>query len=231
VKKANKKGKSKEKKELYAYYVELESPLDLARQAFGYTAGHIKAMKNKDKYVLMTPGERIGELRLIYYTQVDAIGNFFVYNPGSDSLERFEIKDRIISDHTDYKSYKAPIVEMLTTPYSELKDMKKGGKVTKIEIKNSDALIKSLASYAQEDDPLPKLYAFFDGKDHIIGTFEFFHESGIRIFTYAKIAIPERFSALSYNYTTDSIEPVNSFTEKSAIYIRVINLKKPFPFF
>jgi hypothetical protein len=109
--------------------------------------------------------------------------------------------------------------------------MKKSGKIIKIEIKDPHALVKSLANYVHEEEPLPKLYAFYDGKDHIIGTFDFFHESGAKIFTYAKTDIKDSFGALSYTYTTDTVEPANSFAEKSAIYIRVINLKKPFPFF
>ena len=43
--------------------------------------------------------------------------------------------------------------------------------------------------------------------------------------------LKEKFGTLSYNYLTDTIEPVRSFEGKSAVYIRVINLKKEFPFF
>lgn len=230
--KKDKKGKSKKERNIYAYYVELESPLDLVRHAFGYASGHIKAVKENSKYNLLSLGERLGEIRMIYYVQMDSIGNFFVYYPATAySPEKFEIKDKVISDGSDYKSYKAPIVELVTFPYLPETDMKKAGKVIKIEIKDSNALVKSLANYANEDEPLPKLYAFYKGKDHIIGTFDFFHESGARIFTYAKTGIKDRFGALSYTYTTDTIEPANTFSEKSAIYIRVINLKKPFPFF
>ena len=230
--KKEKKAKGGKDKNIYAYYVEVESPLDLVRHAFGYTSGHLKAVKSNSKYNLLSMGERLGEIRMIYYVQMDKIGNFFVYYPATAySPEKFEIRDKLISDPSDYKTYKAPIVELVTFPYLEEKDMKKSGKIIKIEIKDSNALVKSLANYANEDEPLPKLYAFYKGNDHIIGTFDFFHESGARIFTYAKIDIKEKFGALSYTYTTDSIEPANTFSEKSAIYIRVINLKKPFPFF
>lgn len=229
----SKKDQKKEKgeKKIYAYYIELESPLDLAREAFGYSSGHIKAQKDGSKYRLLSIGEKMNDIRFIYYVTLDRIGNFFLYNPGSDSNERYEIKDKILSDQMDFKSYKAPIVELMANPYTEAKDIKKAGKVIKIEAKDSDTFIKSLINYSHDDEPPPKLYAFFDGKDHIIGTFDFFHESSMRIFTYAKINIKERFAALTYNYTNDSIEPTNSFTEKSVVYIRVINLKKQFPFF
>ena len=37
--------KEKADKNIYAYYLELESPLDFARQAFDYTSRHINAIK------------------------------------------------------------------------------------------------------------------------------------------------------------------------------------------
>jgi hypothetical protein len=227
---AKEKKSKKDDKKLYAYYVELESPLDLARSTFDSAAGHIKAVKDQKKYRLVSTGEKLGDIRMIYYTTVDTLGNYFVYSPGTyESFEKFDINNSAME--TDYKSYRAPIVELITNPYTEVKDFKKGGKIVKIEIKDANALIKALASYAREEESVPKVYAFYDGKDHIIGTFEFFRESGARIFAYAKISFKEKFGTLRFNYMYDSIEPANSFTEKSAVYIRVINLKKQLPFF
>ncbi|MDE1870941.1 MAG: hypothetical protein KGI06_01750 [Candidatus Micrarchaeota archaeon] len=224
------KGKTKEEKDIYAYYIELDSPLDLARQVFDYTPGHVKALKESGKYKLIFAGERLGDIRMIYYFQFESIGNFFVYTPGSDSMERFEMVDRI-SESMDYRSYRAPIVELLSNPYTEMKDLKKAGRIISIEAKDCNMLVRSIANSAHGDDSMPKMYAFFSGNDHIIGSFNFFHESGARIFTYSKTEIKEKFSTLRYNYTNDSIESANSFTEKAGIYIRVINLKKQFPFF
>lgn len=221
--------KSKEK-ELYAYYVEVDSPLDLARQMFDYAPGHVKALKENSKYKLVFSGEKFGEIRIIYYFQFEGIGNFLVYTPGTDSIERLDMVDKI-SERMDFKSYKAPIVELSENPYKEVKDLKRAGKIMKIEARDSNMLIRSVANSAHGEDSMPKMYAFFDGKDHVIGTFNFFHESGVRIFTYSKTDITGKFAALRYNYTDDSIEPANSFTERAGVYIRVINLKKPFPFF
>jgi hypothetical protein len=109
-----KKGKDKGRN-IYAYYVELESPLDLVRQAFSYTTGNLKAIKSGNKYRLLSVGERLGEIRMVYFVTLDSIGNFFVYYPGNaDSKERFEIKNKLLTEQTDYKSLKAPIVELLS---------------------------------------------------------------------------------------------------------------------
>ena len=78
---------------------------------------------------------------------------------------------------------------------------------------------------------MPRLYAFYSKGDHIIGTFDLFHESNAKVFAFARTKIKDRFSALAYNYTTDTVERSTSFSDRSAVYIRVINLKRPFPFF
>lgn len=223
--------KKKEDKELYAYYIELESELDFARQAVD--SSNIKALKEGAKYRLIDPAEKLGDVRLVYYTMVPKVSNFLVYNPGySGSKEVYEIKDTI-AEHADYRSFRAPIVELVTNPYSEVKDLKKAGKIMKVEVKDYKALVKSVAGRARDEDTPSKLYAFFNGSDHILGTFEFFREGEIRIFAYAKTQPKEKFNALNYNYSSNLIQPVNSFMfpDNSSIYIRVINLKKPFPFF
>lgn len=226
--KAGKKGRGNG---ISAYYIEMDSPLDFARHISAYGWRHVKAVKVNGKYRLFSIGEKLSKVRLMYYTDLDKIGNFFVYDSDFNSAERFEIKDRMSTDTADYRHYKAPIIEILSNPYTEEKDFNKAVKVLKVEVREFDTLARSLASYAIEDEPLPRLYAFFDKNSHILGTFELFHESGEKVFTYAKMDSNEKFSALRYNYTTDTISPTNSFEEKSAVYIKVINIKKPFPFF
>jgi hypothetical protein len=227
----SKKGRKKKgSKELYAYYMELDSPLDLARQASSYEQGNINAIKSGGAYRLMANGERFGDLRVIYYSNIEKIANFLIYNPGSDSKEIFEMKNAVMGGY-DFKSYKFPVMELMSDPYKEARDFKKADRVIKIQVKSPDSLVKSTANYAREEESVPRLYAFFHGNEHIIGTFDLFHESSARIFTYAITDKKEKFGALSYNYTDDTIEPVNSFVDKSVVYIRVINLKKPFPFF
>jgi hypothetical protein len=225
-----KKKNPKIEKGLRAYYIELESPLDLARQVFVYPSAHIKAIKQAPLYRLLAPGEKFGDLRIIYYAAVEKVSNFFVYYPGEDSIERYDIRKSALQDEIGFKAFRAPIIEMSSSPYILAKDFKKGGKVISIEVKDSDSLIKSIANLNDEDVML-KFYAFFDNGNHIIGTFDLFREGSTKIFTYSKVDFKETFSALSYNYLNDSIEPMKSFAEKSTIYIRIINLKKPFPFF
>ena len=145
-----KKPKAKRESNPCAYYMELESPLDFARQNSSSSPGHIKAIKEGGKYRLLTPGEKLGDLRIVYYSTIDRIGKFFVYKYTEDK-ENFEIKDSIINEQNDFKSYKAPIIEMLSNPYLQAKDFNKAGKIITVEIKDFETLVKSLASYTHED--------------------------------------------------------------------------------
>ena len=47
----------------------------------------------------------------------------------------------------DYKSYRAPIVEILSSPYLEVKDLKKAGNIIKIEARDASAFIKALVGH------------------------------------------------------------------------------------
>ena len=217
-------------RELYGYYIELESPLDLARYSLDYHGSHIKAIRYGDAYRLFSMGEKVGDIRILYYVTSEKLSNFMVYKPWSDYGEKLEMSESI-TEQMDYKSYRAPIVEILSNPYIETTDFKKVGRIIKIEVKDPNTLVKSLAGYSHDEDQLPRLYCFKIDSNRVIGTFDLFHESGVKIFAYAKIPSDKRFGAIVYNYLTDTIEPVISFTEKAAIYIKVINLKNPFPFF
>ncbi len=225
MKQSGKKGK-----EMLAYYVELESALDLARYVSGYGPGaYVKAVKDSANYRLLAGGEKLGDLRIVYYSDVKNISNFLVYSPESDAGERFELTDS--QGQPDMRSFKAPIIELLSDPYSKAKDLGKAEKVVKVEVRDPEALAKSIAGMGREDEQMPRLYAFRSKNDHIIGTFELFHESNAKVFTFAKVKEKETFSALAYNYTTDAVEYVNGFSDRSVIYIKATNLKRPFPFF
>ncbi len=224
-----KSGTKKKGKDVYAYYVELESVMDLARYLSGYGPGaYLKAVKDASNYRLLTGGEKLGDVKIVYYTDVKSISNFMIYTPETERGERFEFADK--PGQPDMRSFRAPVIELLSEPYSKVKDLSKAEKVITVEVKDPDALAKSIAGMAHEDEEMPRLYAFHSKGDHIIGTFDLFHESNAKIFAFARTRIKETFIALAYNYTTDTIVRADDFSDRSAVYIRAINLKRPFPF-
>jgi len=224
-----KESKSKDRK-LHAYFMELDSLLDLAKQIFSYEHAYVKALKDGKGNMLTSGGEKFGDTRIIYFSRAEKEGKFLIYN-ALDFSENAEIRNSALPEEIGYKAFRAPIVQLESSPYAETKELKKHG-VVKVKATDASAFIKAIAGHFAKEESMPRVYAFYTGKDHIIGTFDLFHEGSTKIFTYAITEHGKRFNSLVYNYTNDSIDVSNTFSpEKSTIYVRVINLKKPFPFF
>lgn len=225
-----KKGK---KSGMEACYIKLNSVLDLARNACDFTGAvrPIYAVKDGKSYTLFSAGEKVGDLRLLYYCKCDATGKFCIYNPGDEySKEGAEIKDDINAEANDLKLYKIPIMELMKNPYT----IKAGAKpeLQQVQVKDFESLVKALISGMSGDDSgAPKVYGFSCKGERFIGSYELFHESGARFLTFAKVDQKGAFGSISYNYIDGMVETSNSFSGKSRMYIRVINLAEPFPSF
>jgi hypothetical protein len=222
------KGKDKKgKKELKALYLGLDSINDLARNLAGEKS-YLLAVKRGAAYRLMCSGERVGEGRIIYYFDSKKIGRYLIYGAEEESGERVEMADDVANRTDHYKSQRIPIIEIGRDPYPPMaKGDLKG--VRKLEAKDPGALARALINSADEDEQ-PKLCAFADGRDRIIGTLALL-EGHDRIFVYAKAGSGERFSNMIYDYNSDTVEYANSVGGTSKINIRTINLAEPPLFF
>ncbi len=223
--KGAKKGRPGAEKGLHAFYIELDSMRDLARQLMGRSS-HIKAFRDNSEYMLSVQGEKMGDTRLIYFIRSKAIGKFLLYDPDVEGIEHAEITDSM-PDHPEFKSLRVPIMVLESNPYSEGK--LPNDSVTNVKATDFDSFVKALA--AMHEDGSPKIYAFFDNSDHITGTFDMFRESGTKVFTFTKAPFEKPFGAIRYNYMTGKASAVDSFADNSSIYIKTVNLKAPFPFF
>ena len=221
-----------ERQKLCACYIKLNSILDLARHTCDFTnmIRPINALKENGKYRLFSIGERVGSVRILYYYNSDRIDQFCFYNPNEDSEEKLEMKSGLSLETSDYKIYKIPLVELAKNPYTVKQDAK--FEVTQVQVKDFRSLVKALLSrMAGEENGTPKVYAFFSKGVHYIGSFELFYESGAKFFAYAKVVKKDIFCSMSYNYNDGSVEASKSFSGKSHIYVRVINIADPLPFF
>jgi hypothetical protein len=223
--------KKKEDKPV-AYYIRLNSLLDLARHVCDFTNAvrPINAIDEDGKHRLFSIGERIGDIRILYYYDSDKMGQFCFYNPGEDAEERLELKSGADFEASDLKLYKIPLIELMKNPYP----MKKKAKfeVMQVRVKDFRSLVKALLSKSTEDDSgTPEVYGFFDKGVHYIGSYDLFYEHGAEFFAYAKVDQKETFCSISYDYTNGLVETSRSFSGKSHMYVRVINLAEPFPFF
>jgi hypothetical protein len=224
--------KAKNKKGIDAYFLELKSPLDLARYVcdFGSFIEPINAVRSsKDHYILFSRGEKIGKKSSIYYAETKNLGKIGIYRHG-DLVEDFYMIDNI-KLFENFKYYRIPIIEIERLPFNSSKAKADG--VTSIEIKDFDSMVKEAISIAVKTETIAKLYAFFDGSKHILGAFDIMNgDDDNKIFWYSTIDNNEEFNFLRYDYNSDIVEEVNVSDENpSFIYVKVINLAEKFPFF
>ncbi len=214
----------------YGYYVQLNALIDLARSTctLGGGASHINAIKQGSKYRLFSLGEKLDGIRLLYCIDVDSKGDMLVYNPSAED-EDCAFKDSVPLSPEDYRKYKIPVVEISHSLYT-IKN-KLGDEVATVQVKDLASLVKSIVSDTSGRTESIRMYSFFYKDKHIIGTFALFRDGATRTFAYTASDSKERFGYLRYNYLNDSVEFCRSTTEKAMIYLRVMNLAEPFPFF
>ena len=214
-------------KDIYAAYCEVESEIDLAKTALCSGKRFINAVAAGKNIRLFVQGEKFNDIRILYYKDVEKRGSILTYV--HENGESAALTD-IVPERQDFRSYVAQIVEFSDLPYKEEKDFKKVGQIIKAEVKDHAMLAKCVAALTADDEGIPKMYSFFSKGEHIIGSFDLFHE-GAKVFSYSKIQEKASFGALKYDYMTGRVLPANLMNDNIGIYIRIINLKNPFPFF
>jgi hypothetical protein len=214
----------------YGYYIKLGALLDLARDScvIGSGVSHINAIRQGSKYRLFSVGEKLEGTRLLYYLDVDSKGDALMYNPTSEE-EECEFKDAAPLTPEDYKKYKIPVVEVLGSIYA-IKN-KLSDAVATVRVKSVESLVKSVVSDTSGRTETVRLYSFLHNAQRIIGTFSLFRDGSFKTFAYASTGSKEQFSYMRYNYLSDSVEFCNNIADKTLIYLRIINLAEPFPFF
>ncbi len=219
--------KGSKDKEVYAFYYEVESEADLAKAAMCSGRRFINAVSVGKKFRAFVQGEKFNDLRILYYKDMEKPGSMLTYS--HENGENASVADSA-PERQDFRQYMAQIIELSSSPYKEEKDFKRAGHVIKAEIKDYAMLAKGVAALTADDEGIPKMYSFFYKGEHILGSFDLFRE-GAKIFSYSKIPVKESFGVLRYDYTNGSVKPAVSLSDNIGVYIRIINLKNPFPFF
>jgi hypothetical protein len=203
---------------------------DLARIScvMGNGAYHITAIKEGSKYRLFFMGEKLEDTRLLYCFDVTSKGDSLVYNPGSES-EECVFKDIVPLVPEDYRKYKIPVVELSKNLYTIKNKLNED--VTLVRVKNISSLVKSVVSDTSGRTEAIRMYSFFYKGQHIVGTFSLFRDGASRTFAYAGTDEKAQSGYLRYDYLSDSVGFCQNTMDKAVIYIRLLNLAEPFPFF
>lgn len=226
-----KKQDEKKKEKLIGRYVQLSSLEDLARIHLGepHIPRHLRALKDGNSYKIFIQGERFGDARCLYYVKAATLRRFCVLRVGHDGVERAELKDDVTEDVGDFKAFKVPIIEISKEIY-DTKVQPKFDTVVQMQIRDYEALIKALLTNGS-DEGMPMVYSFVSKGSRYIGTGDLMREGDTRVFNYSKIDDKEQFSALAYDYNTDSVTAERKVSDKTTGYVKVINLAEPLPFF
>jgi len=102
-----------------------------------------------------------------------------------------------------------------------------------IKVGRYESLVKSLVKKAVEKEEIEKAYIFEKNSKYYIGVFDLLEEltDNKKSFYYAELKEYSESSFIRYNYSSDKIEFTKDFGEHSYLYIKLINLAEPFPFF
>ena len=220
---------SKSKNEIKVRYFELNSEIDMARYActFGLSHRPVYAIKRGGKYMLLAEGETISNTKSFYCTYTDRISRFLVYYV-SENEENMKMQD-IPREDEHYKSYRVPIIELENIPLVE-RTIKKEA-VVLIKAKSLEYLVKDIISNSAEVESVLNSYCFEYKGTMYAGAFNLIPDEKLTTFMYSRCEAKGRFSFFKYSYTNDSIEMVDHISGNSFIFVKVINLKNPFPFF
>ena len=215
---------------IYCRFIEISSLEDLGELAssFSNLTKTLYAIKSSDGYKLFYIGERIKDVKNFYYINTSTITPYAIYHNENEKME-FKLVSKIM-DTNDFKSYKFLIVEIKNV----FKELKTKGTFKLVNIKDYKAMIKRLALRSIEKGTREKVYVFRYKNSKVLFSFNLFGEDNM--FAYSSVDnadLKKDFKMFRCNFSDDEVKFADGIDAEDSndIYIKAINLKKPFSFF
>jgi hypothetical protein len=211
-------------------FVEFGSFADMVRNAWGGSSGAnpVYAVNRKDGFRFFAIGMKMESGgRIIMYCDSDKCDNFIVYRIGMSQEEKIEFRP-VLQMESSVGTYIMPVIMLKQNPFVE---MKKKPEMRCIAAKDGTEVVKAVMGKSISGG-IGKVYSFkYNGKRYI-GSFNvLIGVDDIDIFSYAEAPTDKLFSFFRYNYTDGNMETTDTFGEHGFLYVKVVNLKEPFPFF
>lgn len=210
-------------------WVKVKSKLDLVRAAcsFDTYSKDILLLKIDGKDSLCFFGEELDDTTIGYYYETKCEDDFIIYSADAEGEKIMPSKaggERLNAHYINV----VPIEELPLEKAGNAKDL-----VLKVKIGRSESLIKSIIKKGVEKEDIESAYIFEADKKMYIGVFDLLEElsDSKKIFYYAELSNYEESSFIRYNYSVNKIEFTKEFGEHTYLYIKLINLAEPFPFF
>lgn len=208
-------------------YVKVESLMDLARLAFGsdFSSRNLFCYQKGSKYRIAMLGEHVANNIMAYYTDSDRKCKGILYE-SNDSGERAEASD---ADPGMEKGF----IDVFEMDMGHMKEGSIDRKNIQLIKTGVDSLAKMAVKAAVHDEFIKHLYLFAYKGKQIIGGFELVEElnDDIGNFYYAVLPKSEKGNFIAYDYKTGKIEFTERIRGYSYMYLKIINLAEPFPFF
>ncbi|MDE1761783.1 MAG: hypothetical protein KGH78_01155 [Candidatus Micrarchaeota archaeon] len=212
-------------------YIEASTLEDIVRFAtrFDSSAKELITAKFGKKHRIIALAEGIDDVVIALYKDIDVDADTIRYEYTSGAS-----RAQFVSGVEQRQPGVAfvNLVEIEISKFREAKPSAVKG-VDCVQVKGEGSLIKGLIKKSVIRETIEYAYAFpYKGKT-IIGAFDLIEElSGERkTFYYSTSNSKAKADFARYNYTTDKLDFSDEFGEHSYMYVKIINLAKPFPFF
>ncbi|MCL5674997.1 MAG: hypothetical protein M1611_00085 [Candidatus Marsarchaeota archaeon] len=215
------------------FFVKLSSIADLARYVynFDFTSENIYSFKSSGGYRLFAFGERVGEWRLAYFVEgvINPDGVRYI-PPSTDESEKTELL-------TGGERHDATSINVIGIDLDGFisKQKHKWSNVKLVRLFTLNDIIKAVIKRRGSSDSLHFLYAFKSGSKTVLCCFELIDElegEDTKAFYYTVLDSGAKTGKLArYNYIDNKVDFTDYAGEHSYLYVKIIYLAEPFPFF
>jgi len=211
-------------------YIKAKSLDDIVRYAcrFDSSPGELLSAKVDGEDRLIALGESIDDSNIAYYTSSTTTSKIIKYDFGA-SENKIEFIHSI--DQKPNSQY-IEIVSFETFPFKTTKTLKKE-LIAQIKVKGSDDLIKSVIRKAVEKEEIGSAYVFSSRGKTYIAAFDIIESltDSLKTFYYAEMHNYKNEEFARYDYSKNTIDFSDEFGEHTYLYVKLIKLAEPFPFF
>ncbi len=227
------KPKSREHKhESGILYVKAASLTDLARYVynFDFTSGSLILSKSGGVPRLVAIGERINGLTVAYYINIDAPHGFVRYSFPSLPGERESASFTESSDASEKGCISILRVDL--GPFKEARSARKED-ILQVRMAGPEELVHAAVRKSVRDEYFASIYAFRHRDMTILCGFDLIDElaDDRKTFYYAAVKSTVAGGFARYSHERNSFDFTETVGEHSYIYIKIIGLAEPFPFF
>ena len=223
--------KKKEPKGVYFQPIKLESAQDLGRLVYSSSqdSRNLFLLELKEGRSLCVFGEFVGDTRMLYYVPFDKRGSYAVYSPKDEhGKESFEVTDKL-NQYANIGVAKMPMIALEGSVFKE-KGLKQDG-ILYVRAKGQQDIINAIIIGSINGEGIGMVYRFKYLNKAYIGSFEIITDDK-KVFVYAEDSAESANNAFyMYDYSHNTTRKVKSFSESSYIYVRIINLAAPMPYF